>query len=256
VILASLLANTLNSPAFAFNASSHGEINFPPLPKIKKPFLFLAPAGGYFNFVTCKKGDLIFSMAETTVPPGMGPFPHIHHYTNEWFYAPAGGFTIFASDTIFDSVNSPPSFEKKNQVTAYLIPLNVKGLMYGPKFYTHGFINHDKVTRPFTVVWKADAESPIFPYRDGGIREYFTAVSQKITDVKHLPAIRDENRKLLVSEAPKYGINQSFYFLQYINRVEPHQLATYHHPENMKDLNEILTAVEEYNAGDKKVTCY
>jgi hypothetical protein len=253
IILCTSLVFCLHNLAWAHQNT---EMNFPPLPKIKKPFIFLAPAGGYFNFVTCKKGDFVFSMAETTVPPGMGPLPHIHHYTNEWFYAPEGGFTIFASTQVFDDVRNPPSREKGTQTTAYLIPLDKKQTMYGPKFYTHGFINHYNITRPLTVIWIADPISPDFPYKDGGIREYFTAVSQKVDDINHLPAIRDENRKLLVSEAPKFGINQSSYFLQYINRIEPHLPANFHHPENMKDLHKILEAVKAYNAGSKEVSCY
>ena len=32
--------------ALAADASNYSTVNFPPLPKVKKPFIFLAPAGG------------------------------------------------------------------------------------------------------------------------------------------------------------------------------------------------------------------
>lgn len=240
--------------AHSEDATNSGAMDFPPMPKLAKPVLMLGPAGEHFNFVTCQKGDLVFTWADSTIPPGMGPMPHVHHYTNEWFYAAEGGIQLFSSDQDFESVDNPPDAGKGTQTTVYLIPLKAKHVVYGPKFHIHGFNNLDKVNRPLTFIWKPDPISPPYPYKDGGIREYFEAVAQKIPDLKHIPPISDKNRGLFVSEAPKYGINQSFFFLQYINHVETEIPATLNHQDNA-GLNEILEAVKEYNAGSKEVTC-
>lgn len=228
---------------------------YPPMPKLAKPALLLGPAGEHFNFATCKKGNLVFTWADSTIPPGMGPMPHIHHFTNEWFYAAEGGITLYTSTEDYDKTENPPDAQKGTQGTVYLVPLQPKHVIYGPKYHIHGFNNQDKVMRPLTFIWKPDPTSPPFPYMDGGIREYFEAVAQKITDPKHVPAISDVNRGLFVSEAPKFGINQSFYFLQYIKQVEPQLTDMSHAGSNADELNEILQAVKEYNAGSKEVTC-
>lgn len=236
------------------DASMSGAIEYPPMPKLAKPVLLLGPAGEHFNFATCQKGDLVFTWADSTIPPGMGPMPHIHHYTNEWFYAAEGGIQLYSSDVDFEHVENPPDSAKGTQATAYLIPMQAKHVVYGPKFHIHGFNNMDKVERPLTFIWKPDPISPPFPYKDGGIREYFEAVAQKIPDLKHIPAISDTNRGLFVSEAPKYGINQSFFFLMYINKVENVVPDSLKHSSN-EELKQILDAVREYNAGSKEVTC-
>lgn len=236
------------------DASMSGTMDFPSVPKMEKPVLLLGPAGEHFSFATCQKGDLVFTWADSTIPPGMGPMPHIHHYTNEWFYAAEGGIELFSSAVDFDNVENPPDAAKGTRTTAYLIPMQAKVPVYGPKFHVHGFNNQDKVERPLTFIWKPDPISPPFPYKDGGIREYFDAVAQKIPDMDHIPAISDVNRGLFGSEAPKYGINQSFYFLQYLNHVETEIPETLKHSSNA-ELKEILDAVREYNAGSKEVTC-
>jgi hypothetical protein len=231
-----------------------GAIDFPPTPKLKKPLLLLGPAGERFNFVTCQKGNLAFTMAESTVPPGMGPMPHIHHYTNEWFYAAEGGIQLYSSDKNYDSVDNPPDAAKGTLATVYLIPMKPKHVVYGPKYHIHGFNNMTTSVKPLTFVWKADPISPKFDYNDGGIRAYFEAVAQRIEDPNHVPQISDKNRELFVTQAPKFGINQSFYFLQYINRVEIKIPESLHHTNTIQ-LNEILDMIREYNSGSKEVTC-
>lgn len=236
-------------------ATDSGEVmEYPPIPKLEKPVLLLGPAGELFNFVSCQKGKVAFTMAESTVPPGMGPPPHIHHYTNEWFYAANGGILLYTSDTEYDSTDKPPDAAKGTLGTVYLIPMQPKKVVYGPKYRIHGFNNTTSEVKPLTFIWKADPVSPPFKYNDGGIREFFEACALPVDDPNNLPAITDETRGRFLKEAAKYGISQSFYFLQYINRVEREMPATMQH-SNMEELNEIVDIVREYNTGSKEVTC-
>ena len=75
---------------------SYEMFDFPELSKDANEPVVLGPAGESFNFVRTGKttcGKYLF--AKLVVPAHVGPPPHVHHWTDEWFYAPNGGFVIF-----------------------------------------------------------------------------------------------------------------------------------------------------------------
>lgn len=68
---------------------------FPDVKPDPNPLRILTPAKEQFTFIktgatTCHQ----YTMVEAIIPPGAGPLPHIHHFTDEWFYFPEGGITL------------------------------------------------------------------------------------------------------------------------------------------------------------------
>lgn len=233
------------------------ELSIPPIPKIEQPALFLGAHGELFNYVTLEKDKLVFTMSEVNIPPGKGPPAHMHHFVGEYFYAPEGGITMFATDIDHLDVKDPPSREKGNQVTVYLIPLKPKQIFFSPKHRVHGYVNSDKVDRPLTCFWKPYPEAPDFkPYNDGGTREFFEAVHVRVTDPKDLSSVTDRRRNHYIAESPKYAAPHSSYMFQFINRVSPEIPDTLREFTNFDELNEMIELVKECNAGNKKIICH
>jgi hypothetical protein len=79
-------------------------------------------------------------------------------------------------------------------------------LIYGPRFYIHGFTNEAKDNRRLVFVWAPDK-----------ISEYFKEVGQAVPDPKHPPAINEKNKEMFVTHGPKYGINQSKSWGEYVD---------------------------------------
>jgi hypothetical protein len=217
-----------------------------PFPKIipdPKPLQILGPAGELFTFVktgatTCGQ----YVMAESVVPPGEGPMPHIHHYTNEWFYFPDGGITIMHSDKTFPDLNVVPG-ENAPKVRFHLEETAPGSLYYGERYYVHGFTNTSDAPKRLVFIWTPDDP-------EVGITSYFKAVGQPVLDPAHPPSVNPKNRELFVTQAPKFGINQSTGFWKYINAVD------YKFPKMDQHLSEFqaLLAPDVEN-GPSRVAC-
>lgn len=232
------------------------EIAIPTLPKLSRPARFLGAHGEHFDYATLEKDDLIFTMGEVKVPPGKGPPAHIHHFVAEWFYAPEGGITLYATDEEHLDFHSHPSFKDGTQKTVYLIPLQPKQVFWCPKHRVHGYVNSDPVERPLTCFWKPYPDAPYFPpFKDGGIREFFEAVHLRIDSTEEL-SVTEKRRAHYIAESPKYMSPHSSYLLQFINRVEPIIPESLQHQENLEELNEMIDLVHEYNSGKKGIICH
>lgn len=229
--------------------------NFP-TPKIENPELILGPAGEIFEFSTCNRGDLGFTIANAQIPAGAGPLPHIHHYTNEWFWTPEGNLELFQSASEYPDLNKPATNDQAGRTTLYTVDTSPNQVVYSPKYHVHGFVNTSNKTRPLTFVWIKDQTSPTYPLNDGGIREYFQEVGIPIKDIEKLPPITDESKKKFVTLAPKYGINQSNYFLKYASAVSGQPPVALANLTNDQDLTRIIDAINAYNQGDQSVKCF
>jgi hypothetical protein len=226
-----------------------------PIPQIETENI-LGPAGEIFKFTTCNRGDLGFSLAYGTIPPGAGPLPHVHHYTNEWFWTPEGGIQLLESVGEYPDLNFPPTLEDAGNDVLYSLDAQTNQVFYGPKYHIHGFINKTTETHPLVFIWMRDKSSPPYPLNDGGIREYFQEVGIPIKDLNNLPAIPEEAKKAFITSAPKYGINQSAFFDEYIKGLSdniPVELVQLFDEEN---LMAIVDAINAYNQGDKSVSCF
>lgn len=226
-----------------------------PMPKVEEPLRLLTPANEIFNIASCKVKDLAFTIAEAQIPPGAGPLPHVHYYIDEWFWTPKGGLELFHSTRQYPTIQEVPIIEGAGRADLYSIMTQPNQLIYSPNFYVHGFVNPTTETLPITFVWLKNDIAPVFPHDDGGMRDFFTAVSERITDLNNLPSLNEKNKNGVVTEAPKYGMNQSSYFMEYVNSVNnqfPSELAKM---QNDQDLAKVIEAVEAFNRGDKSVSC-
>ncbi|MGI0483177.1 cupin domain-containing protein [Geminocystis sp. CENA526] len=226
-----------------------------PIPNIETENI-LGPAGEIFKFTSCNRGDLGFSLAYGIIPAGAGPLPHVHHYTNEWFWTPEGGIQLLETTQQFPNLNFPPTREEAGNAVIYSLDAEANQVFYGPKYHIHGFINKTEETHPLVFIWIRDESSPEYPLNDGGIREYFQEVGIPIKDLNNLPPITDEAKLKFITSAPKYGINQSAFFTEYIKDLSedtPVELVKLFDEEN---LMRIIDAVNAYNQGDKSVSCF
>ncbi len=229
-------------------------IKFPALPKLAKPNYFQAPAGEIFSYVTIEKDNLCFTMTYAKVPKGSGPPPHIHHYAGEWFYAPEGGITLFASAKDHLDVKNPPSRANGNQHTVYLVHLGPGQTFYSPRHRVHGYVNTDPVERPIMDIWKPTPDAPKFePYHDGGTREYFESVFTKVTDLSTIKPMDDAGKKRATLESHKFAVPHSSFFLEYINGVEHKIPDELQYCENREELDEMIDLINRVNGGDTSI---
>jgi len=233
------------------------KVEFPPLPKLEVPALFLGAHGELFNYATLQKeGNLGFTMTEVTIPPGKGPPAHMHHYVAEWFHAPEGGITIFASDSDHLDIDKPPSKENETQKTVYLIPLAPGQVFWSPRHRVHGYVNHDKVDRLLKCLWKPYSDAPDFPpWNDGGTREFFEQVHLRVKNPDDLKSITEQRRNHYIRESHKFAAPHSSHLFQFINKVLPEIPESLQHSENLDEMMEMLEIVREHNSGASNISC-
>ena len=171
------------------------------------PVIVQIPEGAINNFT--KSGSSTgnsYALAYVTVPPGAGPGPHIHHWTNEWFYYPEGGIVMFSSEKQYPDPNKIPNGSQEPKARMHRYLTKPGDLIYGPANYVHGFKNEGNVTRSMILVWAPDK-----------ISQYFFEVGQIVTDPCKMPPIGDLNVQRFISEAPRFGINMSSNMSEYVD---------------------------------------
>lgn len=182
------------------------------MPNVKEdpnPVIIQGPAGEIFRFVrtgasTCGR----YLMAKSMVPPGAGPLPHIHHWTDEFFVMPDGGFTLFMGVQQFPSLSLEPGRNApKDHVS--LIATKPGDVFYGPRYYIHGLVNNDQKPHEVIYIWMPDKP-------ENSILNYFKAVGQILESPDNPPPIDPIAKIRFVTEATRYGINQSSDFFQYV----------------------------------------
>lgn len=182
------------------------------MPEVKEdpnPIIIQGPAGEIFRFVrtgasTCGR----YLMAKALIPPGAGPLPHIHHWTDEFFVMPEGGFTLFMGVQAYPSLSLEPGRNApKDHVS--LITTKPGDVFYGPRYYIHGLVNNDQKPREVIYIWMPDTP-------ENSILNYFKAVGQVLTSPDNPPPIDPVAKIRFVTEATRYGINQSSDFFQYV----------------------------------------
>lgn len=141
----------------------------------------------------------------------LDPPPHVHHWTDKWFYAPNGGFVIFMGKNKYPDINKA-SGEGSPKDTLEIVKMQPKQLFYGERYIVHGFANITDKPQELYLVWTPDnPKVSILPYflNAGTIKDPSNPNQQP----DFMSSIR------LVSMAPKYGINQSSNFWQYVEKV-------------------------------------
>jgi oxalate decarboxylase/phosphoglucose isomerase-like protein (cupin superfamily) len=224
-----LVGSLIAQPCIAF-AQTVG-IPFPDYTPSPEPELIVGPPGEQFTFTrTGRNTGNAYTMAEALVPPGSGPLPHFHEDYDEWFYFPDGSITLFLDPS--HSYSDLSQVPNKNAPAAdiQLIETKPKSLYYVERGHVHGFYNSSDHPVKMTFVWAPERITQYF--RDTG-----EPVSRFPSDFK-VDASRLEP---FVKDAPKYGINQSQYFMQYLNSISPATAQTLAASDHLDELQELLS---------------
>ncbi|MBL4763628.1 MAG: hypothetical protein JKY93_13145 [Gammaproteobacteria bacterium] len=174
--------------------------------------VFGEPKGSKLEFLrtgasTCGK----YLYVKATVPPGSGPPPHLHHWTEEWFYTPTGGVVMFQGQTEYKDLDVAPDVAGRDLVE--LIPLEKHFLTYGPTYKVHGYTNATDKPIEMHIVWTPDTP-------DVSILGYFLSIYSPIFEDDDLNTNFHSVQQIkAVSEAKKYGMNFSQSFWQYIEDI-------------------------------------
>ena len=215
------------------------------LPKfeaIAKPRRVLGPAGEHFTFLrTGSDTGGQFTMAKAIIPPGAGPIPHVHTLTDEWFYFPKGGITIFCDPVhTYNSLKAIPNSPGVPAATAQAIQTKDNSLYYGPHYLLHGFYNATNENLEVTFVWGAKPGEVNNPAAD--ISGYFLSVGKDVGEFTPGMQPTDAEKVAFVVDAPKWGINQSSYFMQYLSSISPASKSSpfVHENDQVKRLEQYL----------------
>jgi mannose-6-phosphate isomerase-like protein (cupin superfamily) len=192
---------------------SYKPFDFPDIPSSGDGPLVLGPAYQIFDFIqTGKSTNGKYLFAKVTVPPNQGPPPHIHHWTDEWFYAPQGGFTMYMGETAYPDLNKIPGENAPKDIVD-IVPMRPKELFYGNRFYMHGFINTSGKTQILYIVWTPDT-------KDVSILPYFVRAGKVLKRNEKPGELTFKENVRFVSLAPEYGFNQSSDFWQYVKSTK------------------------------------
>jgi mannose-6-phosphate isomerase-like protein (cupin superfamily) len=213
----------------------------PPFQSIPSPRRVLGPAGEHFTFLrTGKDTHGKFTIAKAIIPPGAGPIPHIHMLTDEWFYFPKGGITIFCDPKhSYSSIKSIPNHAGTPGANAEQVTTKDNSLYYGPHYYLHGFYNNTNQDLEVVFVWAAKPGEEGNPASD--ISDYFFSVGKNVQEFT--PGLNPTNAEKVafVTEAPRWGINQSSFFMQYLTSIGPApQHSAFRHENDQTRRLEIL----------------
>lgn len=210
------------------DSGDYKTFDFPELLKDANEPLILGPAGETFDFIQTGKttcGKYLF--AKLIVPPHVGPPPHVHHWIDEWFYAPNGGFKIFIGKNRYPDIEQAPG-EGAPKDTLQAVQMRPKELFYVERNIVHGFANVTDTPQEIYLVWTPDTP-------DVSILPYFVNAGT-IRDPNKPNQMPDFMSKIrLVNMAHTYGKNQSESFWQYVEKVEEVD-----HIHNMTDNREKL----------------
>jgi len=171
------------------------------------------PVGSKLEFLrtgksTCGK----YLYVKVTVPAGSGPPPHIHHWTDEWFYVPNGGAVMFHGHKEYKDIEQPPNKIGRDKVM--LVPLEKGYIMHGPRYRIHGYTNATDKPIEVHIVWTPDTP-------DISILNYFVEIYAPIFNDKELNATFNSVQPIkAVGLAKKYGMNFSTSFWDYIDEIE------------------------------------
>jgi oxalate decarboxylase/phosphoglucose isomerase-like protein (cupin superfamily) len=171
-----------------------------------------------------------------TVPPGSGPPPHIHHWTDEWFYTPDGGAVLFMGTKEYSNLDNPPDRGEERKDTLQLMPMEEGELIYGPRNKIHGYVNATDKPLKMHIIWTPDTP-------ETSILGYFKKIYEPLFSNNNLNSRFNVVQQIMaVSTAKQYGMNFSNDFWQFADDVR------YVRPHGDKKLDKLMALIRE---GDK-----
>jgi mannose-6-phosphate isomerase-like protein (cupin superfamily) len=200
------IASIVYSSSTANGAKDSTSFTFPDVKPDPYPVFVQVPEGAINKFLkTGYSTNGKYALVSATIPPGAGPAPHIHHWTDEWFYFPEGGLVIYSSNQTYPDPSQIPNGNQLPRTNMHRYHTKPGDLIYGPAFYVHGFRNEGNVSRTVILIWTPDKLS-----------QFFFEVGQVVTDPCKMPPIDSVNKELFIYQAPKYGMNMSSYLDEYV----------------------------------------
>ena len=212
-----IILTGFSTPVFAETLNYH----LPRFEQSDDPPMVLGPAGEHFTFLrTGSNTNGLFTVAKAIIPPGAGPIPHVHTLTDEWFYFPKGGITIFCDpNQAYTSLQKIPNTPGNSGANAQTVVTKDNSLYYGPHYYLHGFYNNTNENLEVVFIWAAKPGERQNPAAD--ISGYFLSVGDRVGSFKPGMQPTDQEKVAFVVDAPKWGINQSSSFMQYLTSINP-----------------------------------
>lgn len=223
-------------------ATTTAKFTFPSVIPDANPLYVIGGGGELFTFSKTGKTTCgAYAMAESVVAPGSGPPPHIHHHANEWFYFPEGGIMLMHGSNLFPTMKDVPGVTTpKERIHLQVTPPG--SIYYSSKQHLHGYVNSSNKPRKMISVWSTD-EANI------GISSYFSASSPQVIDPLKPPIITSQDRDSYVTQGPKYEINQSAHFWEYVDSVD------YNFPKMDAHLDELQALLAPDLPGGKPRQC-
>lgn len=119
----------------------------------RNPLVLEGPGGEIFTFhkVGATTGQR-YTLAEITFEAGPGPFPHIHHYENEWLYIAEGAVLVAMGEKHHPDIDDVPGVNSPKDV----LHTEVAGpgtLIYLPRYHVHTFGNQGLTQARMYAVW-------------------------------------------------------------------------------------------------------
>lgn len=172
------------------------------------PVSVWGPVGENFKFLksTADTGGK-YTVADTIVPPGVGPLPHIHRWEDEWFAVIDGTVQIQMGEDYYAPGEIPGINAPKEKV--YTINAGPGTLLYGPRDHVHGYRNTGTTSARMLTVWAPS-----------GIENLFKETGLPVTDPSKPPPFDPQRIALFNATGPKYGIDFSSSFDQYVGSVD------------------------------------
>lgn len=188
-----------------------------------------------------------YVLAKATIPPGAGPLPHVHHLTNEWFFAPKDGLYLYMGSGNYRDVTLIPG-KNAPRDHAHVVELRGGDLLYGPRGMIHGFVNNTDSDLEFYVLWtSAD------PYMKNEIFEFFSATSETLSSIDTTRKPKLVNVIKFFSESTKFGINLSSGFWDFFETAQFDTSAGMDGPYS--DLVQLLKAGEMTGPSTARPEC-
>lgn len=182
----------------------------------RNPLVLEGPGGEVFTFhkVGATTGQR-YTLAEITFQPGPGPFPHIHHYENEWLYIAEGAVQVAMGENHHPEIDDVPGATSPKDVLNTEI-IGPGTLVYLPRYHVHTFSNHGLTQARMYAVWAPS-----------GIENFFQAqVGLTPEEVSQM--------------APQYGLTFSSAWDQYVEQwISGGSTHTSHN--NLEEFVELLS---------------
>jgi mannose-6-phosphate isomerase-like protein (cupin superfamily) len=181
----------------------------------KDPIRLTGPGGEAFVFhkvAATTKGR--YTLVELTFRPGPGPFPHIHHFEDEWVYIAEGNVQFSCGNTMHSAINDIPGTTSPQDVL-HTMTAGPGTLVYLPRYMVHTFSNPGLTQVRMYAVWAAGGTENFFKAEVSKTPLEMTEIGPKYGVV--MSSDRDQFVKEYVTGGSFWTNNQLDRFVELLN---------------------------------------